>query len=123
MTHHAECPGRVLRYSYDSVSNLTHPTQVMTIPPQSVFSKIEEELNKCKRSLVYFKFPGYRIFDQEGIRVLGRFYLIKSLKRQVQFEEKWLKQVFSNVEYEQEVTEVLLDRWNKDGSFLASWKL
>ena len=105
----------------DSVSNLTDPTQVTTIPPQSVLSEIEEELNKCKRSLVYFKFPGYGIFDQEGIRVLGRFHLIKSLNRQVQFEEKWLKQVFSNVEYEQEVTEALLDRWNKDGSFLASY--
>jgi len=51
---------------------------------------------------------------------LGRFHEIKSLRRQVQFEEKWLKQAFSGVGYEREVTEALLDRWDKDRSFLVS---
>ena len=105
----------------DSVSRLTNPTQVTAIPPQSVLSEIEGELNKSNSSQVCFKFPGYGIFDREGIRVLGRFHEIKSLKRQVQFEEKWLKQAFSGVGYEREVTEALLDRWNKDDSFLASY--
>ena len=105
----------------DSVSRLTDPTQVTAIPPQSVLSEIEGELNKSNSSQVCFKFPGYGIFDREGIRVLGRFHEIKSLKRQVQFEEKWLKQAFSGVGYEREVTEALLDRWNKDDSFLASY--
>ena len=105
----------------DSVSRLTDPTQVSAIPPQSVLSEIEGELNTNNSSRVCFKIPGYGIFDREGIRVLGRFHEIKSLKRQVQFEEKWLKQAFCGVGYEREVTEALLDRWNKDDSFLASY--
>ena len=102
-------------------NNLTDPTQVFVLPPQSVLSEIEEKLNKSKTTPLFFKFPGYGIFDRDGIRVLGRFQLVKSLKRQVQFEEKWLKQAFNNEEYEQEVTAAMLDRWNKDGSFLASY--
>ena len=83
----------------DNVSRLTNPTQVTAKPPQSVLSEIEGELNKNNSSRVCFKFPGYRIFDREGIRVLvsRRFHEIKSLERQVQFEEKWLKQAFSGV--------------------------
>ena len=105
----------------ESGNNLTDPTQVFVLPPQSVLSEIEEKLNKSKTTPLFFKFPGYGIFDRDGIRVLGRFQLVKSLKRQVQFEEKWLKQAFNNEEYEQEVTAAMLDRWNKDGSFLASY--
>ena len=76
----------------ESGDNLTDPTQVFVLPPQSVLSEIEEKLNKSKTTPLFFKFPGYGIFDRDGIRVLGRFHLVKSLKRQVQFEEKWLKQ-------------------------------
>lgn len=84
----------------ESGNNLTDPTQVFVLPPQSVLSEIEEKLNKSKTTPLFFKFPGYGIFDRDGIRVLGRFQLVKSLKRQVQFEEKWLKQAFNNEEYE-----------------------
>ena len=91
----------------DSVSRLTDPTQVSAIPPQSVLSEIEGELNTNNSSRVCFKIPGYGIFN--------------SLKRQVKFEEKCLKQAFCGLGYEREVTEALLDRWNKDDSFLASY--
>lgn len=102
-------------------NNLTDPTQVLVLPPQSVLSEIDEKLNKSNTTPLFFKFPGNGIFDRDGIRVFGRFHLVKSLKRQVQFEEKWLKQAFNNEEYEQEVTAAMLARWNKDGSFLASY--
>ena len=69
-------------------NNLTDPTQVFVLPPQSVLSEIEEKLNKSKTTPLFFKFPGYGIFDRDGIGVLGRFHLVKSLQRQVQFEEK-----------------------------------
>ena len=35
---------------------------------------------------------------------------MKSLRREVQFEETWLKNAFGNVTFKQEVTEALLDR-------------
>ena len=105
----------------ECANNLTDPTQVLVLPPQSVLSEIDEKLNKSNTAPLFFKFPGYGIFDREGIRVLGRFHLVKSLKRQVQFEEKWLKQAFNNEEYEQEVTAAMLDRRNNDGSSLASY--
>ena len=100
---------------------LTDPTTVTTLPPQSLLLEIDEELKNNKDHLGTFKFPGYVVFNKEGIRVLGRFHWIKSLRRQVQFEETWLKQAFRDVEFEQEVTEALLDRWNKDGRFLATY--
>ena len=103
------------------VSIPTDPITVTTLPPQSVLLEIEEELKKIKSVKVAFQFPNYGIFDREGIRVLGRFHSMKSLRRQVQFEETWLKQAFKNVKFEREVTEALLDRWNKDGNFLASY--
>ena len=43
----------------DSVSRLTDPTQVSAIPPQSVLSEIEGELNTNNSSRVCFKIPGY----------------------------------------------------------------
>lgn len=44
---------------------------------------------------------------------------MKGLRKQVQFEEIWLKKAFKNLSYQQEVTDALLDRWNKDGRYLA----
>ena len=102
-------------------NNLTDPMQVLVLPPQSVLSEIDEKLNRSNTAPLFFKFPGYGIFDREGIRVLGRFHLVKSFTRQVQFEKKWLKQSFNNEEYEQEVTAAMLDTWNNDGSSLASY--
>ena len=103
------------------MSNITDPITVTNIPPQSVLREIEEEYKVIERRATALKFPCYGTFDREGIRVLGRFHQMKSLKREVQFEETWLKNAFGNVTLEQEVTEALLDRWNFDGTFLASY--
>lgn len=83
---------------------VTNPITVSRLPPQSVLSKMEKNSNKTSR---------------EGVRVLGRFHLMKGLRKQVQFEEIWLKNVFKNLRYQQEVTEALLDRWNKEDRYLA----
>ena len=108
--------------TYNIVSSgveVTNPITVTRLPPQSVISGIENDPNKTSSSDVAFQFPSYGIFDREGIRVLGRFHLMKSLKKQVQFEVTWLKKAFKNLNFQQEVTDALLDRWNKDGRFLA----
>ena len=99
--------------------DLTNPITVTRLPPQSVLLEIENNSNKTNSSSVAFQFPFYGTFDREGIRVLGRFHLMKSLRKQVQFEKTWLKKAFENLKYQQEVTDALLDRWNKDERFLA----
>ena len=99
--------------------DLTNPITVSRLPPQSVLSEIEKNSNKTNTSGVAFQFPFYGTFDREGIRVLGRFHLMKSLQKQVQFEETWLKKAFKNLKYQQEVTDALLNRGNKDDRFLA----
>lgn len=66
-----------------TVSDVTDPITVTKIPPQSVIREIEEEFKVIKSRAIAFKFPCYGIFDREGIRVLGRFHRMKSLRREV----------------------------------------
>ena len=107
-----------------SSSNLTDPISVPKLPPQSVLEKIEKELtpSQCANSLTSVaQIAMYGNFNIEGIRVLKRFHRLKRLRAEVSFEKTWLAKAFKNSNFTKEVTEALLDRWNLDGSYLASY--
>ena len=107
-----------------SSSNLTDPISVPKLPPQSVLEKIEKELSlsQCAKSLTSVaEIAMYGNFNKEGIRVLKRFHRLKRLRAEVSFEKTWLAKAFKNSNFAKEVTEALLDRWNLDGSYLASY--
>ena len=107
-----------------SSSNLTDPISVPKLPPQSVLEKIEKELSlsQCVKSLTSVaEIAMYGNFNKEGIRVLKRFHRLKRLRAEVSFEKTWLAKAFKNSNFAKEVTEALLDRWNLDGSYLASY--
>ena len=109
----------------DSSSNLTDPISVKKLPPQSVLEKIEKELSPSqymKPLTAVAQIAMYGNFTTEGIRVLKRFHRVKRLRAEVSFEETWLKKAFKNTNFEKKVTEAILDRWNLEGSYLASYE-
>ena len=69
------------------------------------------------------KFPLYGNFDREGVRILKRFHRLKVLRKEVEFEKKWLQSTFSEKDpmLPEEVTYALLDRWIIEGSYLATY--
>ena len=60
------------------------------------------------------KFTLYGNFDREGVQILKRFHRLKGLRKEVQFDKKWLQSTFSakDAMLQEEVTFALLDRWN-----------
>jgi len=100
---------------------LTDPVGVKKLPPLSIIHEIEEEFRK--KSDLVVKFPLYGNFDREGVRILKRFHRLKGLRKEVQFEKKWLQSTFSATDrmLQEKVTHALLDRWNIEGSYLASY--
>ena len=100
---------------------LTDPLGVEKLPPLSIIHEIEGEFRN-KPDLVV-KFPLYGNFDREGVRILKRFHRLKGLRKEVQFEKKWLQNTFSATDpmIQEEVTHALLDRWNIEGSYLATY--
>lgn len=70
------------------------------------------------------EFQDYGTFSPEGLLVLERFHRLKELKQEVQFELKWLNEVFERrtPEKKARVTAALLDNENLQREFLAkSW--
>ena len=108
----------------DSSSNLTDPISVTKLPPQSVLEKIEKELSAsqpAKPLKAVVQFATYGNFNIEGIRVLKRFHRLKRLRAEVSFEKTWLEKAFKNTNFAKKVAEALLDRWNLEGNYLASY--
>lgn len=100
---------------------LTDPLGVEKLPPLSIIQEIEGEFRK--KSALVVKFPLYGNFDREGVRILKRFHRLKVLRKEVEFEKKWLQSTFSEKDpmLQEEVTYALLDRWNIEGSYLATY--
>ena len=100
---------------------LTDPLGVEKLPPLSIIHEIEGEFRN-KPDLVV-RFPLYGNFDREGVRILKRFHRLKGLRKEVQFEKKGLQNTFSATDpmIQEEVTHALLDRWNIEGSYLATY--
>ncbi|KAL9953219.1 hypothetical protein ACROYT_G040599 [Oculina patagonica] len=116
---------KLARFSLDgSMTDLTNPITVTKLPPQSVLEKIAKELSPSQNAnstAVVAQIPLYGNFNKEGIRVLQRFHRVKRLRSEVSFEMKWLEMAFKDNSFTQEVTEALLDRWNLEGKYLASY--
>lgn len=100
---------------------LTDPLGVEKLPPLSIIQEIEGEFRN--KSALVVKFPLYGNFDREGVRILKRFHRLKVLRKEVEFEKKWLQSTFSEKDpmLQEEVTYALLDRWNIEGSYLATY--
>jgi len=100
---------------------LTDPLGVEKLPPLSIIHEIEEEFRKNSDLVV--SFPLYGNFDRERVRILKRFHRLKGLRKEVQFEEKWIQSTFSTTDpmLQDGVTHALLDRWNIEGSYLATY--
>ena len=102
---------------------LTDPLQVDKLPPLSVIDEISKEFRAGKHTDLVVKFPLYGNFDKDGVRILQQFHRLKCLRRDVQFEKKWLQSTFSKEDrnLQKQVTHALLDRKNTEGSYLASY--
>ena len=104
-------------------SKLTDSITVKTLPPQSVLEDIEKELQKSqdKSAQWIVKITSYGVFDSSGIRALKRFHRLKRLRAEVSFEKEWVHKAFENTPFQQDVTDALFDRWNLQGTWLASY--
>lgn len=102
---------------------LMDPLTVKVLPPQSIFEDIRKDLakSKDKNSEVAVKINSFGNFNRDGIRILERFHRLKRLRSEVSFEKKWIKEVFQKIPFEEEVTHALLDRWNLECTYLASY--
>ena len=102
---------------------LTHPLKVNYLLPQSVLLDIEKEFaessNKESEKLV--QISSYGNFNQHGILILQRFHRLKRLRAEVEFEKAWLQSVSHLLAFTDDVTHALLDRWNFEGTYLASY--
>ena len=104
--------------------DVADPLKVTRLPP---FSLIEQAGKDCREAtspgfIVHFQSLGN--FDRRGIRILHRFHQLRQLRNEVQYEEKWLPQAFSNIEdsVRDEVTYALLDRVNEEEKHLVCYK-
>ena len=104
-------------------SKLTDSITVKTLPPQSLLEDIERELRKSGEELGRgaVRIPSYGKFDINGIRKLQRFHRLKRLRAEVSFEKQWINKLFENAPFEPEVPHALFDRWNLQGTWLASY--
>ena len=104
-------------------SKLTDSITVKTLPPQSVLEDIEKELQKSQEKSAQWivKITSYGVFDSSGIRTLKRFHRLKRLRAEVSFEKEWVHKAFENTPFQQDVTDALFDRWNLQGTWLASY--
>ena len=67
------------------------------------------------------KINSFGDFNMDGIRILERFHRLKRLRDEVSFEEKWIMTAFEKNPCKEEVTRTLLDRWNLESTYLASY--
>ena len=104
-------------------SKLTDSITVKTLPPQSVLEDIERKLRKPEEELGRgaVTIPSYGVFDINGIRNLLRFHRLKRLRAEVAFEKQWINRSFENTPFEPDVAHALFDRWNLEGTWLASY--
>ena len=52
---------------------------------------------------------------------MQRFHRLKRPRAEVSFEKQWINKSFENTPFDPEVTHALFDRWNLQGTWLASY--
>ena len=106
-----------------SGSAMMDPITVKELPPQSVLNNIKKEFATSQNvaSQLVVKINSFGDFNMDGIRTLERFHRLKRLRAEVSFEKKWIKTVFKKNPFEEVVTHALLNRWNLESSYLASY--
>ena len=104
-------------------SKLTDSITVKTLAPHSVLEDIERELRTSEEELGQgsVRIPSYGVFDINGSRNLQRFHRLQRLRAEVSFEKQWISNSFENAQFEPEVAHALFDRWNLQGTWLASY--
>ena len=107
----------------NSGSAMIDPITVKKMPPQSVVNDIKKEFATSQNvaSQLVVKINSFGVFNMDGIRILERFHRQKRLRAEVSFEKKWIKTAFEKNPFEEEVTHALLDRWNLESRYLASY--
>ena len=103
--------------------SITDALRVTRLPPYSLTEDTEKEIKEEASSQILVQFPSNGTFNKRGIHILKRFHRLRQLRDEVQFEEKWLKNVFSNMNNRmRDVTRALLDRVNEEEKYLVSYK-
>lgn len=104
--------------------SITDALRVTRLPPYSLIEDAEKEIKGEASYQILVQFPSYGTFNKWGIHILKRFHRLRQLRDEVQFEEKWLKNVFSNMKncMRDDVTHALLDRVNEEEKYLVSYK-
>ena len=99
------------------------PITVKELPPQSVLNNIKKEFATSQNvaSRLVVKINSFRDLNMDGIRILERFHRLKCLREEVSFKKKWINTVFKKNPFEEEGTHTLLNRWNLESSYLASY--
>lgn len=104
--------------------SITDALRVTRLPPYSIIEDAEKKIKEEASSKILVQFPSYGTFNKRGIHILKRFHRLRQLRDEVQFEETWLKNVFSNMKncMRDDVTHALLDRVNEEEKYLVSYK-
>lgn len=70
------------------------------------------------------EYPSHSCFTFDGVRVLSRYDILRTVARVVRQEENWLEVAFTGFPQQQKslVTEALLDNWNVKGQYLVQSK-
>ena len=111
-------------------ATLQDPLTVDRVPPISLVMESMEALVKAKNTKGNegFKFVvqynAYGCFNQEGVRILGRYDTLRVIRREVREEERWLDRACERLSSKEKqlLKEALLHRWNLNGQFLVQYK-
>ena len=115
----------------DQVDVITQ--DLLTVEGDPALSVITESMNallKTKRKKegnslnLVVEYPSYGCFTFDGVRILSRYDILRTVAREVRQEEKWLELAFKGCSQQQKtlVTEALLDNWNVKGQYLVQSK-
>lgn len=104
--------------------SITDALRVTRLPPYSIIEDAEKKIKEEASSKILVQCLSYGTFNKRGIHILKRFHRLRQLHDEVEFEEKWLKNVFSNMKncMRDDVTDALLDRVNEEEKYLVSYK-
>ena len=115
----------------EQVDEITQdPLTVDRVPAVSVITESMDALLKTKRKKegnglnFVVDYASYGCFTLDGVRILSRYDILRTVEREVHQEEKWLEQTFKGGPEQQKtlVTEALLDNWNAKGQYLVQRK-
>ena len=106
------------------------PLTVDRVSPKSVVTESMDALFKTKNTKgnkgieFIVQYPSYGCFTLEGVQILSRYDILRTVKREVREEERWLDLAFERLSSNQKhfVSEALLDSWNEKSQHLVCYK-